>query len=185
MSGRKQIVAVAVASLLVGALCAPAAAQRSEAKRALILELLGLSGADEMAEQMRLLILSDLKAGYPTVVDSAMSRQKGLSEKDEARLREKLSDFNTFEEQFNERFEEHMKFATLVPSVYEPLYDRYFTEEELDEMVGFYRTTVGQKAIATMPMLMQEAAQSSFRAMQPRVASLIEAIFDEERAKLD
>ena len=36
---------------------------------------------------------------------------------------------------------------------------RYFTAEELDQLIAFYRTDVGQKLIALQPKLMQVGMQ--------------------------
>ena len=38
-----------------------------------------------------------------------------------------------------------------------PIYDKYFTLEEIREMKAFYSTPVGRKAISLMPQLMQES----------------------------
>lgn len=41
-----------------------------------------------------------------------------------------------------------------------PIYDRNFTEAELDDLLAFYGTSTGKKAIAVMPRLMQESMMS-------------------------
>lgn len=38
-------------------------------------------------------------------------------------------------------------------------YTQSFTEKELEEIVSFYKSPLGQKLISTMPKLMQQAAQ--------------------------
>jgi uncharacterized protein YqeY len=38
-----------------------------------------------------------------------------------------------------------------------PIYDKYFTEEEIRQIIAFYKTTTGKKIISTMPLVMQEA----------------------------
>jgi len=38
-----------------------------------------------------------------------------------------------------------------------PLYARYFTEEDIDQLLEFYSTATGQKVIEVMPILMQES----------------------------
>ncbi|MEE9297193.1 MAG: DUF2059 domain-containing protein [Phycisphaerae bacterium] len=39
-----------------------------------------------------------------------------------------------------------------------PLYDRHFTVSELNDMITFYQTPTGQKAISTMPTILQESS---------------------------
>lgn len=40
-----------------------------------------------------------------------------------------------------------------------PIYDKYYTQEEVDGMIAFYRTPLGQKVISTMPAISQEGFQ--------------------------
>jgi hypothetical protein len=51
-----------------------------------------------------------------------------------------------------------------------PLYEKHFTETELDELLAFYRTPTGQKAIKELPALVQESipiSQSWLRNLEP------------------
>lgn len=40
-----------------------------------------------------------------------------------------------------------------------PVYDKYYTQEDLDVMIAFYRTPVGQKVIRTLPDVSREGFQ--------------------------
>jgi len=40
-----------------------------------------------------------------------------------------------------------------------PVYDRNFTEEEIDGVVTFYRSPVGQKVLTKLPMIVQESME--------------------------
>lgn len=40
-----------------------------------------------------------------------------------------------------------------------PVYDRNFTAEEIEGMIAFYSSPVGQKVIAKLPVVMQESMQ--------------------------
>jgi hypothetical protein len=48
-----------------------------------------------------------------------------------------------------------------------PIYARYFTANELREMIAFYRTPTGAKALAVMPRASLELLQSLAPRMQP------------------
>ena len=53
------------------------------------------------------------------------------------------------------------------------LYARYFTEQEIRDLIDFYQTPTGQKSIAVMPALMQdsmEAGEAWGRKVGERVA---------------
>ena len=38
-----------------------------------------------------------------------------------------------------------------------PIYDKYYTEEEINQIIAFYNSPVGKKMISTMPLVMQES----------------------------
>ena len=40
-----------------------------------------------------------------------------------------------------------------------PIYDKYYTTEEINKMIEFYQTPLGKKLIATMPQIMQASIQ--------------------------
>lgn len=41
-----------------------------------------------------------------------------------------------------------------------PIYDKYYTAEEINKMIEFYQTPLGKKIISTMPQIMQESMQA-------------------------
>lgn len=44
-----------------------------------------------------------------------------------------------------------------------PIYDKYFTDAELKQMIQFYSTALGQKAIKVMPSILQEGMAAGQR----------------------
>ena len=38
-----------------------------------------------------------------------------------------------------------------------PIYDKYFTESDIDQMIAFYNTPIGKKVVATLPQITQES----------------------------
>jgi hypothetical protein len=61
------------------------------------------------------------------------------------------------------------------------LYSKHFTEDELKEMTEFYRTPLGQKTLAAMPAIMNDAmklgmdaVQKEMPAFQQKVGEIVE-----------
>ena len=68
-----------------------------------------------------------------------------------------------------------------------PLYDKYFTLEELRGLSGFYASPLGRKAISVMPALMQEGMRLGMRwgeAMGPRISERMRARFKNENIRI-
>jgi hypothetical protein len=183
----RRIIALAAA---VGILALPggSGAESSESKTALIQELLTLSGIESFAEQMLnqapYVELGRIQPGYGPMMELAVSEQTDLSEEDRELLLARLQDFERFAERFYALYIERIDFSKIIETVYHPLYDKYFSADELEKMVVFYRTPVGRKAIEVMPSLMQEAGMGVDQLVRPHSIALMQQIVEEERAKL-
>ena len=74
------------------------------------------------------------------------------------KAKQKISPFQLTE--LRQEFERiQFEFATKVMADAPALYARYCTADELRQLLAFYRTPVGEKAIRTMPQLTAEALQ--------------------------
>ena len=68
--------------------------------------------------------------------------------KDDEQNRERL-------DRFAEIMSEEFKQVDLIPT-YVDIYDKYFTNEEINGLIQFYESPVGKKAIAVLPAITQE-----------------------------
>jgi len=190
MGVRRLGVGILVASVAAGVWLQPARGEAapSESKQQVIRELLTIVGVGGMAEKMRdqqsVVELMRMQPSYHSMMELAVSEQIDLSDADRKRLLARLEDFDAFAERFRALFAERLDFSEIIENVYLPLYDKYFSEEELRQMVAFYSTPVGRKTISVMPTVMQEAGQGIEEAVWPVAVGLIQEIVSEERAKL-
>jgi hypothetical protein len=165
-------------------LAAPAAAEIDAGKREAILELLRLSGGEQVSERVAEAFLAELRGVYPPLVEEVMRAETDLSEDERARLHARLSDFDRFSTAFRGAFAKSVDVGAVFESVYVPLYDRHFDAAELREIVAFYRSPTGRKTLSVMPALMDEGLRASLPVLQPRVMALVGEILARERAAL-
>lgn len=59
---------------------------------------------------------------------------------------------------FWEDFRKEIKSDDLLTLIV-PVYDKYFTHEEVVELIQFYESPIGKKMVATMPLLMHESME--------------------------
>jgi len=64
-----------------------------------------------------------------------------------------------------------------------PLYDKFFTEDELKGLLSFYKSPVGQKSIVVMPALMQESMQRASEMILPKIEPIITEVLEEEKQR--
>ena len=59
---------------------------------------------------------------------------------------------------FLEAFQKEIDFDVFI-DMYVPIYDKYFTENEITEMIALYETPIGKKMIEKMPLILSESMQ--------------------------
>ena len=110
------------------------------AKEADIRQLIQITGADKLADQMMSGMETNLKPGLITAFPPGEYREKLVT-------------------LFFEKF--HSKASLTLVDLVIPSYDKYFSDAEIRELTAFYQTPVGKKAITVMPQLMNEVMQAS------------------------
>jgi hypothetical protein len=117
--------------LLVAAVSAPALAQtKPEAKKEkTIRRVLEVTGTQRMMAQMAGQMIATFKKAHPEVPND-----------------------------FWDRFEQKLGSQELVDQLI-PIYDKYYTQQDLEGLLTFYESPVGQKVLKTMPQVMQESMQ--------------------------
>ena len=101
--------------------------------------LIGLFGADSTIEQM-----------IVPMIDQITGIIIQANPEDGPVIRELMNEY--FLPEFKNRLPEYMELSAR-------LYAEHFTEAEIDELIAFYETPLGQKMIAKFPVLTQESMQ--------------------------
>lgn len=110
---------------------APPSAEKkiSPGKEQAIRELMAITGMEKLLDQMVGQMMSGFQQELPTVPGEVWTR-----------MAKKMNGAEVIE--------------LLIP-----LYDRYYTEDDLRQVIAFYKTPVGQKLMKTLPAITQEAMQ--------------------------
>jgi hypothetical protein len=171
MRGRRVTAALLLAVFSLAA--DDSGADLNDTKQRLIEELLDLSGGTQAAEQVPQMFLAQIEYVYPSLVDEVVASEADLGPEQRASLRTHLADFERFSQSFRARFPARIDLAQVLQTVYAPLYDRYFEEAELREMVAFYASPTGQKMLAVMPGLLQEGLGATIPLVEPQLMALV------------
>ncbi len=180
-------IATAIAVAIVLGVSLPAVDSRAEItqeKHKLIKEFMSLYGVENIADQMSYTVLTDIRRGYPSLVEYAVNEQENISDENRERLATNLADFEACSVEFHDRFASSMGFPDVSNEVFFPLFDQHFSEQDLNQILAFYRTAVGRKTLQIMPEVIQQGMVNLNEIVQSRVGFLIRDIFDAERARL-
>lgn len=152
------LAAAPVTSLLAAEAAPPAAAGAGHCSEASVRELLALTNAKKLIEDMK----GQMGQMIGPALDSMLKEMpEGLTDADRTQAREmaaKIFD-STMAEMTYEKFE----------PIYLKVYTETFTQEEVDGMIAFYKTPVGKSSLAKLPQVMQK----SMVEMQPMLQEMM------------
>lgn len=106
-----------------------AASAQSKTKHATVRELLKASGSGNLAVQVAGSLFGQMKEAYPQVDTMVWHEMK-----------------------------KEMK-AEEVEDMLVPIYEKHFSQDELEGLIAFYKSPLGKKLLAAMPAVMQESMQ--------------------------
>ena len=155
--------------------------QISETKQELIEEFLELTGGERTFKQVSQAMLSQMEQQFGALLSSDLAGSQQLSPQERQRMAATLSrEMNRISQKYNRLFLERIDYQQIVEEVYYPLYDKYFTEEDLRVLIDFYKSPTGQKTIEVMPQLLQESMQRTAQVIGPTITQIMQEIITEE-----
>ena len=166
--------------------CGAAFAQQtiSPEKQALIKELLEVSGGQKGANDMVDTMITFQEREAPKMISSLIESDKNLAPAQKNELRRSIDDSAKRVTKRIREFLARMNFGQMIEDVSYPLYDANFTENELRDMIAFYRTSTGQKVITVAPKLAMEAMMAFAEKFAPKMEEFMKETTASELALL-
>ena len=163
-------VTIAVATILAVFSTTAWADEVDPKSRALVDEVLEVTGALDIGEQMSSMIVTQM-------VQAMKATNNTLPERA----------FDVMAEEVNATISEEIASGSFQELMY-PIYLKYLTVEELEAMVAFYRSPEGQRIAEVLPAMSQEgmiAGQQWGAALGPEIARRVRQRLDDEGFSLE
>lgn len=141
--------------------------------------------ADESSKQAKLSELVNVM-DMDAMVESMYSQMEVLMQNMSTQMGVQASEQATFDKYYSQMItllQDELSWEKMEPSVVD-IYNRNFSEKEIDDMLAFYKTETGQSLLTKMPVVMQESMQMSQALMQSAIPK-IQAIAQELSADLE
>lgn len=149
----------------------------SQEKRDLIKELLEITESSKNAEQI---MDAMVRAELPKLVSTVLKNVPAL-DSDRPEIQKKFSDIvSRMAIKYRDRVAKKIDLNQLIEQVSYPIYDKYFTESELRDIVGFYKSATGKKAIAVLPQIVGDSMKRTNEILLPKMTSIMTEIITEE-----
>ncbi len=149
----------------------------SSEKRALIKELLEITQATKNASQV---MDSMVRAELPKLVSTVLKDAPYL-DSDRPEVQKQFSEIiSRMAGKYRDRVAKKIDISQLIEQVSYPIYDKYFSEPELRDIISFYKSSTGKKAIAIMPQIFNDSFKRTNEILMPKMSSILQEIIAEE-----
>lgn len=166
---------------LVVSLCAFAQTPITEAKRKLIADYLKVTKVEEDYGRSMDQMLGIMEMTYPATIQSAMDKLVDLSPKEREDMKKSLTERQlSISKKMRERYAKVVDIKQIIEEIYYPLYDKYYTEDELKDLIVFYSSPTGKKVTATSIEFGTESARLFVEKMTPKITKMVDEIIKEE-----
>jgi hypothetical protein len=92
---------------------------------------------------------------------------------------EQKKDFDRYRQLVREKID----YRQIVREIYVPLYAKYLTEQELADVVAFYKSPTGQKVVTVLPAIARDAMQIANETMEAKFMALAKQVQEERRQR--
>lgn len=150
----------------------------SAKKLALIQRLLRITEQKKNAEQRLEAMLANMEETLPKVLANVI-RDRTQLQGDEL-LKRVSTTAQRMVQRYRELLPSRVNIGEITEEISTNLYAKYYTEKELKDLIKFYQTPTGRKAIATLPQLTKEALAQSNDILLPEITQLLQEIMQEE-----
>ena len=141
----------------------------SARQRELIDEMLTLTHPEDAVRQSLDTMLEQLQKSF--------EEQWGEATDDAARARraEGKKDYD----RYRELVRESIDYKKLVRDIYVPLYAKYFSEQQLADLVAFYKTPAGQRYINSLPDFQRDAMMAANDVFAEKISAIVKQVQEE------
>ncbi len=169
-------------SLIFIALTSTAFSQEISAdKKVAIDEIIVVTKAEDNMKKVMSAMFEQMDAMYPSIVESIISTHENLTPTQKEEMKTVLIAKNAdFSKKFNQRFLAAIDFPVFVKDVYYPIYDKFFTTQELKDLAAFYKSPTGQKFNTIMPEFSGESMRLTQIYLLPKIDGIMKGIVDDE-----
>ncbi|MBA3633375.1 MAG: DUF2059 domain-containing protein [Acidobacteria bacterium] len=171
---------VAMMIAVFGSVSSFAQQTASTDKKSLILEFRKLTGADKVNLRLNFSI-AEIQENLLALVE----QDKEITDAQKTELKKSAKESGErLDNEVKAFFTDQSKTAPVAEEIIYQLYDKTFTEVELRELITFYRTPTGQKALVFLPSLSSQVQQAFTQAVIPMLQNFIQPKIQAETEQL-
>jgi uncharacterized protein len=155
-------------------------------KAALIKELVELTGAGSNAEAVMNSVIAEVQSDSRKQFEAALEKMGSLTpEEREVLVEKEAEDAKRINDRVMQLFRERIDFKKITEEVSYEVMDKYYTTDELKDLIAFYKTPTGQKAVKLMPQIFADSIQKMSERLTPQLMPIINQVLEEEKQRIE
>mgnify|MGYP001176955712 CR=1 FL=1 len=149
-------------------------------KRRLITELLTLTKTDQEILLMGDAVLRGMEESDRKTLLAALDQTSCKTDKQLKECDVKVAEsYSKLTKKFRDQLPEEVNYQDYIQKSVYPMYDKYFSISELQDLVAFYKSLTGRKMVAVMPRMYMDAADA-LKPFTDKMIKLLDRLRDAE-----
>ncbi|MBX9938973.1 MAG: DUF2059 domain-containing protein [Candidatus Obscuribacterales bacterium] len=160
--------------------------ETSAAKLKLLKELCAILNPGKNADATMKATLAEQEKQAPQIIDAMLSQRapKDISPEKLAQLKKAMIDTRLLAmRRTNELLLESIDMNSLCERIYTEIYDKYFTEAQLKDLIAFYKSSTGKRYTEVQGQIATEAIQLTNRELESKLVDVSKKVMQELEQK--
>lgn len=154
-------------------------------KKAVIKELLLVTDAKTNSEDLLNTMFAQMQNLLPQILITQIQDSKDIKPEHKLEASQKAKEVSDrVFVRFKELLTQKINFGQVTEQISYELYDKYFSLEEIKDLIIFYKSPTGKKAVKALPLLVEESGRKSNQILTPAIQQIMLQVLDEEKIRL-
>ena len=144
-----------------------------EAKRQLILQIIEVMNQQTSAAEQTDTVVREMGRIFDQSYEQSIQESTELTPAEKEKM---IKDHQAYSVKFSDRFSKRLTteidFQKFQEEVMLSLYDKYFSEQELTDLLEFYGSPTGQRTLQVMPQLLADSMRRSAEVLGPQLQQI-------------
>lgn len=157
----------------------------SAEKRQAIKDLIALINKDNNSEELFRVLMTQMEESNAEIIKSILDERTDLTQAERKDLEKQLVDnYKNQSKVFQDKLMQKLDYNAMTEEIMTTVYDKYYTLEEINDLIVFYKSPTGQKTLRTMQPLMIDTFKLTQEKLGPKILSVIQEIRGEQRREI-
>jgi hypothetical protein len=158
----------------------------SPEKQAAIKEIVRLMDSNNQIEQLLQVFSAQMDSTREQTVRAILDERIDISPAEKRQLEASLLESSkAASKKLQERLSAKIDYRAIMDEMMIVVYDKFFTLEEIKDLLVFYNSPTGQKMIKIMPELAAESMQVTQNKLLPKMINALKEIEQEDRREIE